>query len=314
MDISVIIVSWNARNYLRECLESLALAAPHQTMEVIVVDNASCDGSPQMVRTEFPHVRLIECTENFGFARANNIGIRESHGRYVALINSDVHVLPGCLDQTVGFMDRHSDIGIAGPRILNADRTLQSSCRKFPSLWNNFCEASGLFRAFPRSSVFSTEHMLYFPHDRVTDVNVLVGCFWVMRREALETVGLLDEAFFIYSEDVDWCRRCWEAGWRVTLYPTAQAVHYRAASSGNDPARFAVEQQRAVLHYWDKYHAWPGRLGIRTILLVRYFVRYLISIASYGWKESDTKENQRRLLLSRACMAALLFGSSARKA
>lgn len=313
MDVSVIVVSWNAQGYLRECLESLTETKLLHTLEVIVVDNASSDGSPEMVASEFPRVRLIKNDKNLGFAKANNIGIRESTGRYVSLVNSDINVLPNCLDLLVKHLDEHPSVGLAGPRILNADRTLQSSCRKFPSLWNNFCEASGLFRIFPRVSFFSTEHMLYFPHDRVMDVDVLVGCFWMIRREALEKVGLLDEDFFIYSEDLDWCRRCWYAGWRVNLFPEAHAIHYRAASSANDPARFAIEQQRATLHYWDKYHSWAGRFGIRTILLGSYLLRYLFSVTSRRVTSTASKDNDQRLLLSRACMEALLSGGSARK-
>jgi len=314
MDISVIIVSWNAKRYLRECLESLTQTPSLLTLEVIVVDNASTDGSPEMVAAEFPEVRLIRNDQNLGFARANNIGISQSTGRYVSLINSDVVVQPNCLDLLVKYMDEHPLVGLTGPKILNGDRTLQSSCREFPSLWNNFCEASGLFRLFPGSSFFSTEHMLCFPHDRVIDCDVLVGCFWMMRREALETVGLLDEDFFIYAEDLDWCRRCWNAGWHVNLFPEAQAVHYRAASSANDPARFAIERQRAVLHYWEKYHTWAGRFGIRAILLGGYFLRYLLSVLSRQVQSAAGKENDKRLLLSRACMEALLSGGSARKA
>ncbi len=312
MDVSVIVVSWNASRCLRECLQSLTEGPFQHTLEVIVVDNASTDGSAEMVAADFPQVRLIRNDRNLGFAKANNVGIGQSTGRYVCLINSDVHVLPNCLDRLVEYLDAHSLVGLAGPKILNADRSLQSSCRRFPSLWNNFCESVGLFRMFPRTSFFSTEHMLCFPHDRIVDADVLVGCFWMIRREALESVGLLDEDFFIYAEDLDWCRRCWNAGWRVSFFPEAQAIHYRAASSANDPARFAIEQQRAVLHYWDKYHSWAGRFGIRGILFSRYFVRYLLSVISHRVRVVSA-DNEKRLLLSRACMEALLSSDSVRK-
>ena len=158
--------------------------------------------------------------------------------------------------------------------------TLQSSCRRFPTLWNNFCEASGLSKAFRRSKFFSGEHMLFFPHDRELDINVLVGCFWMVRKEAFEVAGLLDEDFFIYAEDVDWCRRCWNAGWRIVFFPGSQVVHYRGGSSANDPARFATEQRKAVLHYWEKHHGRIGQFGIRTIMRFGDLVRYLFATTS----------------------------------
>jgi hypothetical protein len=306
MDISVVIVSWNGRRFLEECLKSLVEAPMRRSLEIIVVDNASTDGSPEMVETRFPHVKLIRNSDNFGFAKANNIGIRESKGRYVSLINSDVRVLGGCLDALAEYMDEHQDVGNVGPRILNRDMTLQSSCRRFPSLWNNFCEATGLARAVHESKFFSGQHMLYFPHDRVLEVDVLVGCFWLMRKEALESVGLLDEDFFIYSEDVDWCTRCWKTGWRIVFAPVGQAVHYREGSSSNDPVRFAVEQQRAVLYYWTKHRGLLGRWGIRAIMTFRHLSRYLVGIASRGFRHSST-EADRRVSVSGACIQALLF-------
>ena len=313
LDISVIIASWNARQFLEECLKSLVEAPMKHNMEIIVVDNASTDGSPEMVATRFPQVKLIRNKDNLGFAKANNVGIRESKGRYVSLINSDVKILGDCLGALADFMDEHQDVGNVGPRILNADMTLQSSCRRFPTLWNSFCEASGLARPLRASKFFSGQHMSYFPHDRVLDVDVLVGCFWVMRREALDAVGLLDEAFFIYSEDVDWCTRCWRTGWRIVFAPVGQAIHYCAGSSTNDPLRFAVEQQRAVLHYWSKYRGLLGRCGIRAIIFFRHLSRYLFGIASRCVRSSTT-EHDSRVVVSAACIKALVSRGTGQEA
>lgn len=289
MDISVVIVSWNAKGFLEECLQSLADSGTSRSMEVIVVDNASADGSPEMVQEKFPQVKLIRNGKNLGFAKANNVGIRESAGRYVSLVNSDVKILGDCLGALVGYMDQHPDVGNVGPKILNRDLTLQSSCRQFPSLWNNFCEASGLNKVFRGNKLFSGEHMVFFPHDQELAVDVLVGCFWMVRRETFEQIGLLDEDFFIYAEDVDWCRRCWDAGWRVVFFPGSQAIHYRGGSSANDPERFAVEQQKAVLHYWEKHHGPVGRLAVRAIMRFRYALRYLFNRSSHVTKSSATK-------------------------
>lgn len=288
VDVSVVIVSWNAKHFLKECLGALADSRTALRTEVIVVDNASTDGSPEMVETDFPRVKLLKSNQNLGFAKANNIGIRESAGRYVSLINSDVKVLGNCLDPLAAYLDQHPEVGNVGPRMLNRDLTLQSNCRQFPTLWNNFCEASGLSRVFRKTSFFSGEHMFFFPHDRQLAVDVLVGCFWMVRKETFEDVGLLDEDFFIYAEDVDWSKRCWDAGWRIVFFPGAQAIHYRGGSSANDPARFAAEQQRAVLHYWEKHHGLIGKLGIRVIMRFRHLVRYLFSSASRAVRPSTT--------------------------
>jgi hypothetical protein len=289
VDISVVIVSWNAKHFLEECLRALADSPTSRSTEIIVVDNASTDGSPEMVEAIFPQVRLIKSDQNLGFAKANNIGICESTGRYVSLINSDVKVLGNCLDPLADYLDQHPDVGNVGPRVLDPDMTQQPTCRSFPTLWNNFCEASALATVFRGSRLFSGEHMCFFPHDRELDVDVLVGCFWMVRKEAFEEVGLLDEDFFIYAEDVDWCRRCWNAGWRVVFFPGASAIHYRAGSSANDPARFAAEQNRAVLHYWEKHHGPIAQLGIRAIRGFRHLIRYLFAPISRMVKSSTRR-------------------------
>ena len=148
IDISIVIVSWNDSQQLQVCLESLQECTGSRTVEILVVDNASTDGSPEMVETLFPHVKLIRNHQNLGFAKGNNMGVTESKGRYICLINSDVKVLEGCLDSLADYMDEDAEIGILGPKILNRDLTHQSSCREFPTVWNNFCAAAGLARLF----------------------------------------------------------------------------------------------------------------------------------------------------------------------
>jgi GT2 family glycosyltransferase len=273
VDISVVIVSWNAKLFLEECLTSLYSPKPNRNTEVIVVDNNSQDGSPEMVQTLFPQVKLIQAGKNLGFSKANNIGIRESLGKYVCLLNSDAKTLGNCLDILADYLDRHPDVGNVGPLVFNGDMTKQGTCRRFPTLWNNFCEAVGLSKIFRKSAFFSDEHMNNFAHDRELDVDVLVGCFWMVRKETFEEVGLLDEDFFIYAEDVDWCKRCWNSGWKVTFYPAAQGVHYRGGSSANDPGRFSAEQHRAVLQYWQKHHGPAAQLGIKAIRHLRAIMR-----------------------------------------
>jgi len=309
MEISIVIVSWNAKHYLEMCLDSLAATAPRRSMEILVLDNASTDGSAEMVEARFPQVKLIRSRENLGFSRGNNVAIRECRGRYIALVNSDVVILPGCLDALADFLDKHPKVGNVGPRVLNPDMTLQISCRRFPTVWNNFCSATGLASVFKNSSIFAGEQMFFSPHDRTTPVEVLVGCFSMIRREAFDAVGLLDEGLFMYGDDLDWCRRCWNAGWEVVFYPGAQAIHYRGKSAAPYPIRFAVAQQRSVLYYWSKHHNSLGVLGIRSIMVLHHLLRYSFAVASGLVHRDQGAGSTRRRQVSGACLRQLLFGN-----
>src|SRR5271156_5987397 len=308
VDISVVIVGWNAKHYLELCLESLAKAPPRRSMEVLVVDNASTDGSADMIETKFSWVKLIKSSENLGFAKGNNVAIRQCQGRYIALVNPDVIVFPGCLDALADFLDQNPRVGNVGPRVLNPDRTLQSSCRQFPTLWNNFCSATGLASRFKGSRFFAGEHMFYFPHDRTLAVDVLVGCFSMIRRETLDAVGLLDEDLFMYGDDVDWCRRAWNAGWEVVFYPGGQAIHDRGKTTAPYPVRFAVAQQRSVLHYWTKHHSIVGVLGIRSIILFHHVLRYTFATLSGAAGSRGDAKSEVAKQVSGACLRALIAG------
>lgn len=275
IDLSVIIVSWNTRELLLGCLRSLPWHESGLRMEAIVVDNASTDGTVQAVMSEFPQATIIRNDRNTGFAAGNNAGLRVAGGRFVALINSDVVVLPGCLEMLISQMDQNPEIGIMGPKILWPSGLLQDSCRRFPSLWNNFCQVTGLRLLFPRQAFFSGEHMMYFRHDRTLVVDYLVGCFLVARREMILDIGLMDERFFMYAEEIDWCKRAALGGWDVVFYPDAAAIHYGRASSSKDPTRFALEQQRSVLQYWQKHHRPAEVAVIRAMNLVQWSFRLL---------------------------------------
>jgi GT2 family glycosyltransferase len=309
IDLSVVIVGWNAKHYLELCLASLEEAPPRRSMEVFVVDNASEDGTSEMIETRFPNVTLIKSSENLGFSKGNNVAIRECRGRYIALVNPDVVVLPGCLDALADFLDQNPKVGNVGPRVLNPDMTLQSSCRRFPTLWNNFCSAMGLATKFQKSKFFAGEHMLYFSYDQTIPVEVVVGCFSMIRRETFEAVGLLDEDLFMYGDDVDWCRRCWNAGWEVYFFPGARAIHDRGKTTAPYPVRFAVAQQRSILQYWRKHHGFWGVLGVRTIMFFRHLVRYTFAgLSGLTHAQKDAKGDVRKQV-SGACLRELISGS-----
>lgn len=303
-EISVIIVSWNASRFLEECLESLSRGIG-RSYEVIVVDNASIDGSPEMVNTKFPWVTLIQFGENLGFAKANNHGIRRSRGKYLALVNSDVKVLPGCLDQLAAFLDAHPGVGMVGPRIMHGDRRQQSSCRRFPGLWNNICQVFYLNKLFPRYPFFAGEEMFFFSYDRTCEVEVLVGCFILARRDAVDKFGLLDENFWMYGEDLDWCRRCWESGWKIMFYPGAEAIHYCGGSSVNDPVRFAIVQQQSLLRLWAKHHSRLEQSALVFLRAIQCCLRLLaagfMALASRQGRQSPVIRAQMQV----ACLRAL---------
>jgi GT2 family glycosyltransferase len=253
--VSVIIVSWNARDYLLQCLASLSPETCRYPMEIIVVDNASSDDSADQVASRYPQVRLIRNSENVGFAKANNIGVAASTGGYLCFVNSDVKVLPNCITGLVDFCQDNPKAGMVGPRIQGGDGKLQRSCRGFPSVWNMLCRALALDKIFSKSKMFTGYSLAYWPQDSQRPVDILTGCFWLIRREALAQVGLLDENFFMYGEDMDWSKRFWSSGWQVVFVPSSEAIHYGGASSSNSPVRFYIERQRADLQYWKKHHS-----------------------------------------------------------
>jgi GT2 family glycosyltransferase len=253
--VSVVIVSWNAREYLLKCLETLTPAVCRHSMEIIVVDNASSDGSAESVETAFPNVRLFRNKTNLGFAKANNVGISHSSGRYLCLINSDVEVFPECINRLVDYCETHVKTGMVGPKVMGKDGAQQRSYRRFPSVWNMFCRALALDTVFHRVKLCIGYSCSNGADNAPCRVDILSGCFWLVRREALADVGLLDESFFMYGEDMDWCRRFWKHGWMLAFVPEARALHYGGASSSNAPIEFYIEMQRAELQYWRKHHS-----------------------------------------------------------
>jgi len=309
IEISVVIVGWNAKHYLELCLDSLVKSPPRRNVEVLVVDNASSDGSAEMIEAKYPWVKLIKSGENLGFAKGNNVAIRQTTGRYIALVNPDVIVFPGCLDALADFLDKNPKVGNVGPRVLNPDMSMQSTCRRFPSLWNNFCSATRLESTFKGIPFFAGEHMFYFAHDRTLAVDVLVGCFSMIRRETFDQVGLLDEGLFMYGDDVDWCRRARNGGWQVVFHPDGQAIHDRGKITAPYPVRFAVAQQRSVLYYWKKHHSIFGVLGIRSIMFFHHALRYAFAAVLGLAHSKENEQNDVRRQVSAACLRQLLNGS-----
>ena len=257
--ISILIVNWNTRELLADCLESVAASSIQQTaasVETFVVDNASSDGSGAMVRQRFPWVRLIENAENAGFARANNQGIALAQGHYVLLLNSDTRLTPGLLESLVKHLEVDPKMGIAGPCQVFPDSRPQFCYGRFPTLWREAKTLVGLHRW----DLSPLQHL-----DAPRPVDWVSGACLMVRREVLEQIGLLDESFFMFGEEVDLCYRATEAGWKVCLVPSPPLIHVRAGSTGKTPARI-LRLYRGKLRYFQKHQG-----AVRTRLLLALF-------------------------------------------
>jgi GT2 family glycosyltransferase len=251
--VSIVIVNWNTRDLLRDCLASIDAHAGNVSVETIVIDNHSADDSVQMVRREFPHVRLIVNADNRGFAAANNQGIAIARGRYVLLLNSDTVVLNGAVERSVRFADDHPEAAIVGCRTLRRDREkVQYNCFKFPSLLNLALSLTKLDRVFRRSRFFARQRMTWWDYDTPRVVDCVAGCFMLVRRDALEQVGGMDERYFMYSEETDWCWRFHRAGWKVMYTPDGTIVHFGQGSASQVANEMRVHQRRSFLMFMEK--------------------------------------------------------------
>lgn len=298
LDLSIVIVSWNTRDFVRQCLSSIETGRGEFTLETFVVDNASSDGTPGMIQEEFPAVKLIRNQSNLGFARANNSAVREAAGKYVCLINSDVTVPAGCLQKLFEYMEQNTSVGMAGPAMLTPCGAVGPSCMRRPTLRIWLVQALGL------SSVFSGTSLHIDKAGAVGsyDVNVLNGWFWMVRRSALERVGFLDEDFFMYGEDIDWCHRFWALGWRVVYFPDAVAVHYGGASSSRAPVSNYIEMQRANIQYWKRYHNSVSQGVYVAIIFLHQLLRVFGYGAVYFLKPAARSEASFKVKRSSACL------------
>ncbi len=230
-EVSSVVVTYNAAPWIERPLESLR----GTEAEVIVVDNGSTDGTLEIVRERFPEARIIE-QENRGFGAGNNVGMRAASGRYFLLLNPDAWLTEGALEDMVAFADEHPEAGIVGPRLLNPDGSLQRSVRGYPTPWRLATEYFFLRKLAPRSQALNALFGAGFDHRSVREADYLFGACLLVRREAVDSIGGFDEEFFLMSEEVDWCYRFHQAGWKVLFYPDAEAYHVVGASL--NPARF----------------------------------------------------------------------------
>lgn len=264
IDLSVVIVNWNTRDLLAQCLQSVYNTANALKIETIVVDNASSDDSVALVQAQFPQTRVIANSQNVGFVRANNQALADCQGRYVLLLNSDTQVLSSSLSKTVQFMDEHPGAGIVGVRILNSDRTFQASYTPFPTLWREFLILNGLGRWLIRSTFPSYGPQVERGPQKIK--GYMEGAFLMARREAIEKVGRLDERIFMYAEDVDWCYRFYRAGWEVWYLPQAPIIHYGGQSTKKRQGRMEAELYRGRVYFFAKHYGRAATFGLKTLI------------------------------------------------
>jgi hypothetical protein len=265
-ELSVIILTHNTRELVSSCLQSVFEHTSGISFEVIVVDNASTDGTREMIARDFSSVRYLYNLKNTGFTRGNNQGIRISRGKYVLLLNSDTKVLDNALSQMVGFMDSNTDCGIMGCKLLNPDGSIQYSCRRFPSYHTAFFNRySILTRLFPQNRFSQSYLMSSFDHNMTREVDWVSGAALLARRKAFDEVGILDERFISYSEDVDWCYRMHDAGWKVCFYPEARIVHYIGQTTRRHMIRYTIIRHMSMYQFYRKHYS-------RSIKSIDYLV------------------------------------------
>lgn len=253
IDVSIVIVSWNTREVLRNCLASVFAGAASLNVEVLVVDNASNDGSAEMVRNCFPRATLTVNTENRGFAAANNQAIRTAAGRHILLLNSDTVLLGNVLADSVKYMDEHPQVGVFGCRVLNADSSLQLTCQRYPSVVNCCLAASGLAH-LPWPKVVGREQMLDWDRNDDREVDVVSGCYMLVRAEGVQRVGLLDEAFFFCGEEADWCKRFRDGGWQLRFAPIGEIIHIGNVSGEQHRYQRDIMLSEGIIRFHRKHY------------------------------------------------------------
>lgn len=284
--LSIIIVNYNTNMFTKKCLASLESIRANIYCEIIVVDNASQDNPKQLIQNNFPHVRFIRNRKNLGFSKANNQGIRTSKGEYILLLNPDTIVRKQAILETLSYIDHNHKAGIVTCKIILPDRNLDEAChRGFPTVWNAFCQFAGISSIFPQSPFFNGYHLGYQHMDKIHQIDSCSGAYMLIRRSVGERIGWLDEDYFWYGEDIDFCYRVKKAGFTIVYYPSVSIMHHRGVSSGIKKhseryspasketkiratyARFEVMRIFYRKHYADKYPTWLTKLVFTGIQL-----------------------------------------------
>jgi len=297
-DLGIVIVSYNTRDLLRDCLASVYESRGDISFQVCVVDNASMDGSADMVRREFPETVLIANSENKGYAHANNLGLRAlgwtdretsplrsaRPPAYALLLNPDTILPPKALAKMVDFISSRPEAGVVGPRLVLPNGALDKACRRsFPSPEVSFYRMFGLSRLFPKHRRFGAYNLTYLDENQEAEVDSVVGAFMMLRSQAILDVGLLDEAFFMYGEDLDWCYRIKKAGWKVLYNPDCTVLHYKKASSRYS-RKALYEFYRAMLLFYEKHYAQTTPFWLHWFVIGGVYLQAGLALSADGLK------------------------------
>jgi GT2 family glycosyltransferase len=295
MELSIIIVNYNVKEFLQNLIHSIYKAGENLSYEIIVVDNASDDGSVEFVQEKFPDVKLISNKENLGFSKANNIGLKAAKGHYLLLINPDTLVSEDTFEKMIGFFKSNNDAGLAGCKILNPDGTLQLACRRsFPGPWTSFCKVTGLSNLFPDSRLFARYNLTYLDENQTYEVDAVSGSFMMLRKEVYEKIGGLDEQFFMYGEDLDWCYRIQKAGYKVCYVHTTQIIHYK----GESTRRSSIDETK---YFYNAMHLFVKK-HLATSFLVELILRSAI-----GFRKIFTFIGKEKLIIISVLLDFLFF-------
>jgi N-acetylglucosaminyl-diphospho-decaprenol L-rhamnosyltransferase len=268
MDVSIVIVSYNTSKLLDECIVSIKKETTVSS-EVIVVDNASTDNSCQMLREKYPEVTLIENRENAGFARANNQGFAIASGKYYFMLNPDTLILAGAIDKLVAFMESNHDVGICGPRNIGVDGILKYNCDHFPSVWNVFCEYTNIVNRFPSVPLFRRTNMRYWDYADQRDVERMVGCSLMIRSDLYKKLDGLDDHYFMYFEETDFCFRASRLGIRTVYFPHAVIIHYGGESSQSQSIETVIDGTISTHFLNSQYYFMQKNYGTVHALTMR---------------------------------------------
>lgn len=295
-DVSVVIVNWNACDLLRDCLKSIFDQTRQIDFEVIVVDNSSSDASVAMVRDEFPQVKLIAEEVNLGFARANNVGIIQSRGRYVLLLNPDTVILDDAIGRSLNWIVSHPDVAVLGCQVFENETTIQKTCFAHPTLFNLFLDLAGMTSRFGNSTFLGRSVLGGWDRQTERDVPVVSGMFMLIPRKAIDEVGLMDEQFFVYSEEADLCRRFWSAGWRCVFSPVAKIIHRDGGgkSTSQTSVKMYVQMQKSNQLYIYKHYGIAGWLIGKVIYIIAMGFRVMVHASRCCFTKSVGARHQLR--------------------
>ncbi len=305
LQLTAIVVNWNVRDLLRTCLTSLDL----EDSEIIVVDNASSDGSVEMLQAEFPEVRVIANPENRGFGAANNQALALASGRYVLFLNPDTEVRPGAIQRLLAFIDQRPQVGCVGPRLLNADGSVQPSRRSFPRLATFLVESTMLQRYLAGLGSVKRFYRQQHSDDEPQPVDWLVGACLLVRRSVLDEVGGFDERFFMYSEEMDLCYRLRQAGYEVWYVPEAEVVHLEGASSRQDLFRRNVNFHESRYRFFAKHHGLPSALALRWFVFGTFLFQLAEEAAKFLLQPAKRDLRRERVHLYRRMVKWYLSAS-----